>query len=54
MGTTFAIFIYCGTIPVSNDLFMMWVMGGTIYEIVSRNNFVEMPSLPQLDFGFSL
>ena len=43
-----------GTMPVSNDLFIMCVMGLIIIEILSFNNLVDMPSWPWLVLFFHL
>jgi len=39
MGITFAIFRSCGTIPITNDLFIMRVMACKMLEILSTDSF---------------
>ena len=50
---TFALFNLSGNIPVFKVWFIIIVSGALISGIIFFSKIVQIPSLPQLDFGFS-
>ena len=45
IGMTFAIFKSSGIMPVSRDLFSIWVRGSITFSTVSFSNFVDISSM---------